>query len=320
MRRFFCSSIVVLGISAAGALAATDTPTPSALFIESIASIDTLPDELSRHAPKSAASTTSVDSIARVILDRTPVIQGIFLIDGSGAVVSTFNRTRKSVAMGNVALKEWFVAAKTDRIPVFGGVVRADDRYCFLKSYPFALTSGKKSSDGVLVVLVDATRFLDQIRLEFGQPFTVTYKSVPFYRSSAETTDMPAHATMSGYADLAIDYGARVPAVTAATRRSFTTALFSTPLAFAFLAGTLLLCILSYFFGRQSQKQSNYKKFLEMEYEKISKEQQKEIHDRALSQVYCEIKRQIETHELKKIEDEIRQKIGLDIEARILVN
>ena len=57
-----------------------------------------------------------------------------------------------------------------------------------------------------------------------------------------------------------------------------------------------------------------------LEYQKLPEETHKMIRDRAISQLYCEIKRQIETHEMDKIQQEVREKLALAYESSLVNN
>ena len=316
----FFSLLILCSLNVKAISDTTGSRTPDAIFLESFSSIDSIAAAVSGTTCKSNNFQRRVDSIVENVLDKNQLIQGVSMLDNSGAVIKDYNRAKKTIAAQNVASRDWFTIPRTGQIPFFGGIVRANSKNCLLKSYPLALD--KNISKGVLVVLVDAAQFLKQIEFQFKNPFTVTYKSVQLYSSSPENTALPFHTTIAGYDNLAISYGAEnisASFVAAPTnQKSPAKTLFSLPLPLMYVIITLVLALISFMWGRSYLKKFKDRRILELEYEKISKEQQKQIHDRALSQVYCEVKRQIETHEMGKIEDEIRHKIEHDVQEKVL--
>jgi len=179
-------------------------------------------------------------------------------------------------------------------------------------------------SPGIIVILIDAALFFEMIEQKTELPFSVSYKTIHLYSSYITDLVLPLQTSLPGFDGLHISYSTTIDPET--VDGSYSPVIQTDKKEFPLLSTILysviivLTCIISFAGGRYVRKQKNYKKLLEIEYERISKEQQKQIYDRALSQVYCEIKRQIETHELKKIEEDIRHKIENEIHDKIVAS
>lgn len=289
-------------------------------FIALLKNTDSVNVQLSQQIVIKNNSDTYIDTLFRNVLNSNPQIYAVLRINHNGKILNDINRDFAANTIGNVKNKVWFKSPMKDGSVFIGGVFTANSRKCFLKTFPLINKEKKNSTYGVLACLIDLEYCLKDLPQKELSHFTLFYDKAIVFQS-----DPPppfSRISIPEFGKLELMY---VPSVisdplTINYHHTTTNSIITdnqTPLtSYLPWALTFLTLAISLCFVIITKPKIKKEELVELEYQKLSEETHKLIYDRAISQLYCEIKRQVETHELNKIQNEVRQKIASDMEPK----
>lgn len=307
-------SLLVLCISTSG----FDMDNASAVFVSHLKKADSVSVFLSQSTLFKKLPDTAIDSLLRDVLDNNPQLYGILRVSQDGKVLNDINRSYNSNATLNVKNRSWFQAFMEKGSSYEGEVFNVNSNVCFLKAYPL---TKKNSASGFLAVLVDLKYCLGELAEESLSPFTLFYDRAIVYQSSEPL--QVSKVTVPDFGKLELIYSTISPQSFEGLSSQNSEKNFSifdqenSPTDFLPWAIALLTVAISLLLIYLSKPRIKKEELIALEYQRIPEETHKQIRDRAISQLYCEIKRQIETHEIDKIQQEVREKLALAYESSL---
>lgn len=309
-------SLLVLCVSTSG----FDMDNASAVFVSHLKKADSVSVFLSQSTLFKKLSETAIDSLLRDVLDSNPQLYGILRVCQDGKVLNDINRSSNSNAALNVKNRSWFQAFMEKGSSYKGEVFNVNSNVCFLKAYPLTKNN---SAAGVLVVLVDLKYCLGELAENSLSPFTLFYDRAIVYQSSEPLQVSKVAVPDFGkleliYSTISPQYFGGLSSQNQNTEKNFS--IFdqkNSPADFLPWAIALLTVGISLLIIYLSKPRIKKEELIALEYQRLPEETHKQIRDRAISQLYCEIKRQIETHEIDKIQQDVREKLALAYESSL---
>lgn len=312
-------SLLVLCVSTSG----FDMDNASVTFLSHLKRADSISEFLSQGVLFDNRSDTAIDSLLRDILDCNPQLYGILRVCQNGTVLNDINRDSNSNTALNVKSRAWFQTPLEKRSSYIGGIFSVNSNICFLKAYPIALNT---SAAGVLAVLIDLKYCLGELTEKCLSPFTLFYDKAIVYQSGpplqVSKVSFPDFGKLELiYSNISPESFIGLSAQNQNLEKNYSIMDQKNP-TIIFLPWTIALLtigisLLIIFLSRHRIKKEE---LIALEYQKLPAETHKLIRDRAISQLYCEIKRQIETHEMDKIQQEVREKLALAYESNLINN
>lgn len=257
-------------------------------------------------------SAESTDSVFSDILKKTPQIYGITKINKNGDIEFDINRSSTISSNQNVKNKNWFRIPLLNAKPHIGGIVNANSKACFLKSYPVMDTSLSQNPDGVIAILIDIDYCLKSFCEKYDHPFSLIYNNSILYQNEPEL--LFSRIRNPEYPSLEFLYANNLqPVADSLIPSPYNQKSSTNMLQTVFLCISAIICIIILSILFLNKHRVKKEDFIAMQYNKLSEETKKLVQERAMSQLYCEIKRQIEIHESDKIENEVREKLYKEI-------
>ncbi|NLL12652.1 MAG: hypothetical protein GX267_04540 [Fibrobacter sp.] len=312
-------SLLVLCVSTSG----FDMDNASAVFISHLKKADSISEFLSQGTLFENRSKTAIDSLLRDILYNNPQLYGILRVCQDGKVLNDINRGTNSNATLNVKNRPWFQTSIEKGSSYTGEVFTVNSNVCFLKSYPLTLNT---SAAGVIAVLIDLKYCLGELAEKSLSPFILFYDKAIVYQSDPPLQVSKVSVPDFGKLELIYSNNSPESFVGFPTQNQKTGKDFSVfnqnnfPTTFLPWTIALLTVGISLLIIYLSKPRIKKEELIALEYQKLPEETHKMIRDRAISQLYCEIKRQIETHEMDKIQQEVREKLALAYESSLVNN
>lgn len=312
-------SLLVLCVSTSG----FDMDNASATFVSQLKKADSISGFISQGALFDNRSDMDIDSLLRDVLYSNPQLYGILRVCQDGKVLNDINRDFNSNTALNVKNRAWFQMPLEKGSSFNGGVFKVNSNVCFLKTYPLTLNA---SAAGVLAVLIDLKYCLGELTEKCLSPFTLFYDKAIVYQSNSALS--VSKVSIPDFGKLELIYGNFSPESfvgLSAQNQDFKKNLSikdqkNSPTHFLPWTITLLTIGISLLTIHLSKPRIKKEELIALEYQKLPAETHKLIRDRAISQLYCEIKRQIETHEMDKIQQEAREKLVLACESKLVNN
>jgi hypothetical protein len=235
------------------------------------------------------------------------------LADTSGIVRFEARRAEKQLLTGvNVKKTRWFSNALQDRENEHTEIVKMDNKKLFLKSW---VSADMKDLRGpcILTVLIDLERILTEFRGKSNTPVALLFNKQIIYESDwvndiGNEVDIP---NLGGIKIAFADIGEQIEPSIVQDKSANDRVLFLIITALSLLIGAGGL--VSFLISQKSLSKIKNESILKLEEEKLSDTEKEKIHKLAVSHVYCEVKRQVETHEI----DAITKKVRGEIEASI---
>lgn len=292
----------------------------SAAFISHLKKTDSISTILSSGNIFTNSSNNATDSLLREILNCNPQLYGILRFSRDGQVLNDVNRDFLSNTSVNVKNRTWFQTPLKSGSPFVGGVLTANSNICFLKTYPLIT---QNITTGVLAILTDLKYCLGELTGNHLSPYTLFYDKAIVYQSdpSLSLTRIP----IPEFGKLELIYNntplTHSPGLSAKNQRPEPEFLITNRGPFSVLLPwsiTILTIAISLLVIHLSKPKIKKEELIALEYQKLSDETHKLIRDRAISQLYCEIRRQIETHEMSKIQQDVREKLALAYESNLV--
>jgi len=309
-------SLLVLCVSTSG----FDMENASADFVSHLKKADSVSISLSKSTLFKNRSETAIDSLLRDVLCSTPQLYGILRVCQDGKVLNDINRSSNSIATFNVKNRSWFQAFMEKGVSYKGDIFNVNSNVCFLKTYPIIKNN---SAIEVLAVLFDLKYCLREMAEKSPSPFILFYDKAIVCQSSKP---LPvSKVTVPEFGNLELIYSNNLPEslISLSSQNQNHEKSFSifdikySPTVFLPWTITLLTIGISLLLIYLSKPRINKEDLIAMEYQRLPEETHKQIRNRALSQLYCEIKRQIETHEMDKIQQEVSEKLALAYESSL---
>lgn len=291
-------------------------------FISHLNKADSVSEYLSHGTLFDNRSDMDVDSLLRDVLYNNPQLYGILRIRNDGKVLNDINRDLKSNTTLNVKKRTWFHAPAEKRSSYIGGIFNVNSNPCFLKSYPINLNT---SSPGVLAVLIDLNYCLRELSEKHPSPFILFYDKAIVYQSDPPL--QVSKVTIPDFGKLELIYSNNSPesfinpTAQMHPNKNYSLMELENPLTVFLPWAIALLAIgISLLIIHLSKPRIKKEELIALEYQRLPEETHKLIRERAISQLYCEIKRQIETHEMDRIHQEVREKLASAYEASLVNN
>jgi hypothetical protein len=291
------------------------------VFISHLKKADSISEFLSQGTLFDNRSKTAVDSLLRDVLYNNPQLYGILRVGHNGKVLNDINRGYISDTTLNVKNRTWFHTPLEKKSPYIGGIFNVNSNICFLKTYPIALNT---SSSGVLAILIDLKYCLGILTEKHPSPFTLFYDKTIVYQSDPPL--QVAKITIPDFGKMELVYSNISPESVDVSAQNHPKKNFSImdlenpPTVFLLWTIALLTIGISLLIIYLSKSRIKKEELIALEYQKLPAETHKLIRDRAISQLYCEIRRQIETHEMDKIKQEVREKLASAYESSLINN
>lgn len=260
---------------------------------------------------------SSIDSLFTYAIKTHPEIYALVYVNTNGSMVSDINRDLISNTLGSVRKKDWFVIPSSTDSPYVAGIVSANSKLCLLKTYPIS----DSTKIGVLAILVELQECLKDLKTSFPFPFLLLYNNTIIYQSDLQ---LPySRIPIPSYKNMEFIYSENSVLQTETMQEeSLNISVFEK--CIRILATTLpwsltsIAVIFSFFFFFSRKNKVTREELVALEYQKLPEQVHKLIHDRAISQLYCEIKRQLETHEIDNIRNEVREKLVNEMKVKIM--
>jgi hypothetical protein len=295
----------------------------SATFVSHLKKADSVSEFLSQGTIFDNRSDTAIDSLLRDVLYSNPQLYGILRVCDNGKVLNDIKRDFNSNSVLNVKNKYWFQASLEKGSSYDGGIFTVNSNICFLKTYPITHNT---SAAGVLAVLIDLKYCLGELAEKCLSPFTLFYDKAIVYQSDpplqVSKVSAPDFEKLELiYSNVPAEHFTGLSAPKKDLQKNFSVWDQNDPPSAFFPWIIILLTIgISLLIIFLSKPRIKKEELIALEYQRLPEETQKMIHDRAISQLYCEIKRQLETHEMDRIQQEVREKLALAYESSLVNN
>lgn len=253
------------------------------------------------------------------LMNERPYIQTILTIDKNGVVLfEDSHHQEKSFAGANVSQNGWFSRTISGDGSQYGEVVKNGSKRVLLNSW----VSGQKTAAGevsVAAVLIDLETVLASVNTMLPVPAALIYNGKILYESNwvqdASRTISSPEIKGLGIAVMNTD-DKPLPTATLLSSISLTDENrlllgISTIALLVGIAGIILFII-----SQSTASKLRNDSYLKLEEEKLSDQEKEKIHKLAVSHVYCEVKRQVETHELHDIESQVRHEIETSVRSK----
>lgn len=306
----FCLLILLIANPADG----FDVKDASAQFISELNTADSIYSCFSQDEIFNYGSKSYIDSLFKNALLKNPQLYAAIKVNQYGEVVSDINRDSSVNSNKNVRNKNWFQIPFFKAVDFNAGIVSANSRLCFLKTYPLFENSENSETSGVLAILIDISYCLNKLKEHCSSPFALFYDSSIIYQSNPDKSFLPVKIPQYGRMEL-VFFEERGDSIlpNVVTKEKYPRPAFTWMLIVILIPAIIVIT-------RFIRPKINREELVALEYKNLPEETHKLIHDRAVSQLYCEIKRQLELHESVKIEQEIRNKLHSEIEKKITEN
>jgi Mor family transcriptional regulator len=279
-----------------------------------------LADSIVKSKLNSYSSSEKSDSSFDALLVQNPFIFGFSIANDKGDLEYETNKGVKPFYRKKSFLKEnWFSIPFSEKKTFDGGIVRASNRTCILRSYPL-FDKHTTSTSGVCAVLIDFEYCCEKLKENYNEPFSLYFRKTLVYANNCiQGPILSSASAVSGCDGLEFNnckpdtLPDNVQSSLAEINSQHKTSIIN-PLLWTF---SIIVLISAFYLGLNIKSRKTLKeKLIQQEYNKLSDEKRKQIYNLARSQIYCEIKRQIETHESTRIEAEIRKKIETEVEIK----
>jgi Pyruvate/2-oxoacid:ferredoxin oxidoreductase gamma subunit len=297
--------------------AGTDAP-----VIGMLNQIDVAVKEIKNKCNSDISKATEFKNWCDSLLKKQPHIHTVLIADNKGKVLFECSRHIEKSSIGtNVSKNDWFSNTVSNKSTEYYEVVKNGDKRVLLNSW----VSGQKmvpDAESVIVVLIDLEMVLTSVNDLLPAPAALLYNGKVLYESNwvmdasrmISTTEMKGlEIAVMNTNDQILPNATLVPSISLADENS----LFLGIAIVALLVGItgIILFTISQNTALKLRKDS----YLKLEEEKLSDQEKEKIHKLAVSHVYCEVKRQVETHELHDIESQVRREIETSIRNKPII-
>lgn len=302
-------SILVIS-SSASSLPVLDASVQN-LFNQTNASIEMLKKKASADC-----AFKEFTSLSDSIVKKHKTLHSIVVSDTEGRVLYEASHTEtKSLAGVNISKNRWFLNALQGKSMVYEEIVKIENKKVLLKSW---VSSGLKDDHGpfLIAVLIDLEEILAAISRNTTAPSALLYNGQIVYESdwisgTDNVIDLPEFSGIK----IAVAKGGELntsvePIHVSANERTFLLVIT----VLSVLVG--MAGVVSYLINQKTVARMKDVAWIKMEEEQLSDKEKEKIHNLAVSHIYCEIKRQVETHELEDITKKVRGEIEESIRNR----
>jgi hypothetical protein len=259
-------------------------------------------------------TTTDFKSFSDSILKSQIFIQSILICDKYGKILFDNNREQaQSLTEKNMKKSTWFTRTLQNNDQSHFEIVRVNTKKILLKSW---ITSDKTNLDDLRIValLIDLEKIITEIDYNTQNPVALLFNGQIIYESNwiqdaSEKTVIP---TMGGV-EIAIANDQEQGGVSQTQSGNHLSMVSDKNLFWIIMILSLIIGVAGIvwaIFSKTLFSKLKNDAYLRIEEEKLSDEEKDKIHKMAVSHVYCEVKRQVETHELKNIEMQVRSEIA----------
>jgi hypothetical protein len=288
-------------------------PSVSKLFNQIEASFELI----NKNINETSNTNTDFKSFSDTILKKQIFIQSILICDKNGKVLLDNNQDQTQIfSEKNMKKSAWFTRTLQNNDKSHFEIVKVNTKKILLKSW---IIKDKSNPDDlkIVAVLIDLEKIIGEIDYNTHNPVALLFNGHIIYESNwiQDASEKTAVPTVGGL-EIAIAKNQENGGV-AQTLSGNSLSLVSDKNLF------WIILILSLFIGVAGIVWAIFSKtlfsklkndaYLRIEEEKLSDVEKDKIHKMAVSHVYCEVKRQVETHELKNIEMKVRSEIASSV-------
>ncbi len=271
-----------------------------------------------RDITKPADLKSWCDSLLKV----QPYIHTVMAVDSKGTVLFECSCNQEKSSVGaNVSKNGWFSNTSSENATEHFEIVKAGDKRVLLNSW---VASQKKvpGAASVVAVLIDLEMVLTAVSTGQSSPAALLYNGKILYESNwvKDASRVISNPGIKGLEIAVMNTNEQtLPNATLVSSISLAdeNRLLLGIAIVALLVGItgIILFIISQSTATKLRKDS----YLKLEEEKLSEQEKEKIHKLAVSHVYCEVKRQVETHELHNIESQVRREIETSIRKKPII-
>jgi hypothetical protein len=270
-------------------------------------------DKVNNDATSNAADLkTWCDSL----MSKCPYIYTILNVDNNGAILFEDSRYKeKSLEGGNVSKSGWFSNTIGGSASQNVEIVKIGSKRILLNSW----VSGQKVAVGgvaVAAVLIDLETVLASVNTMLPVPAALVYNGKTIYESNwvqdaGKTINSPQikglGIAVMNTNDHPLPNATLIPSISLTDENRLFLGIAIVSLLIG-ISGIILFIV-----SQSTASKLRNDSYLKLEEEKLSDQEKEKIHNLAVSHVYCEIKRQVETHELHDIESQVRHEIETSV-------
>jgi hypothetical protein len=255
-------------------------------------------------------------SLSDSILKKQKMLHSIIVSDTDGRVYfETAQAGTSSMAGVTINRNRWFSNALQGNTTTYEEIVKIDNKKVLLKSW---VSSGLKGEHGpfLIAVLIDLEEILIAFSKNTTAPSAQLYNGQIVYESdwissTKNIIDIPElNGIKIAFAQSSQQYGSSESINDSADEKT----LLLIITALSVLVG--IAGVVSFLISQKTTSKMKDVAWLKMEEEQLSDEEKEKIRKLAVSHVYCEIKRQVETHEMEDITKKVREEIKESIRTR----
>lgn len=295
-------SILVLSSSA------SSLPVPDAsvqnLFNQTNASIEMLKKKASADC-----AFKEFTSLSDSIVKKHKTLHSIVVSDTEGMVLYEASPTETKLLTGvNISKNRWFSNALQGKSSVYEEIVKIENKKVLLKSW---VSAGKKDDHGpfLIAVLIDLEEILTAISRNTTAPLALLYNGQIVYESdwisgTDNVIDLPEFSGVKIAVAKGGELNASVEPIHVSANERTLLLIITVLSVLVGIAG-----VVSYLINQKTVARMKDVAWIKMEEEQLSDKEKEKIHNLAVSHIYCEIKRQVETHELEDITKKVRGEI-----------
>ncbi|HEX2955312.1 MAG TPA: hypothetical protein VHO70_00685 [Chitinispirillaceae bacterium] len=261
---------------------------------------------------------TSMDNLkiwCDSLLKEQPCIYSIITADSNGTVFFEQGRYQeKMITEVNVSKISWFLKTIQGKTSENVEIVKFEGKKVMLNSW--VSTSMVPGTKSVAAVLTDLEMVLSYVNLMHPAPAALLYNGKIIYESNWVQDDsriisVPEvkglEIAVMNTDVQSLPFATLVPSMSLAHENR----LFLGIAIVSLLVG--IMGIILFIINQNVASKLRNDAYLKLEEEKLSNQEKEKIHNLAVSHVYCELKRQVETHELQEIESQVRHEIETSI-------
>jgi hypothetical protein len=274
--------------------------------------IDAAVKEIKNRVNSDMIKDTGIKNWCDSLMNEQPYINTVLTTDNKGTVLFECNRNQEKSSIGiNVSKNGWFTKTISGTETEYFDVVKNGNSRVLLTSWVFdqKMIPGAVS---VAVVLIDLEKVLTSVDNMVPAPAALIYNGKVLYESNwvKDASRVISNPEIKGLeiavmntADQHLQNATIMPSLSLADENRLLLGIAIVSLLIG-IAGIILFII-----SQNTASKLRNDSYLKLEEEKLSEQEKEKIHKLAVSHVYCEVKRQVETHELHDIESQVRHEI-----------
>jgi hypothetical protein len=256
------------------------------------------------------------------LMKEQPYINTVLTTDNKGTVLFECNRHQEKSSVGmNVSKYGWFTKTISGNETEYFEVVKNGNRRVLLNSWVFdqKMVPGAVS---VAAVLIDLEKVLISVNNMVPAPAALIFNGKVLYESNwvKDASRVISNPEIKGL-EIAVMNTNDQPLPNATIVSSLSLADENRLLLGIAIVALLIgiAGIILFIMSQNNASKLRNDSYLKLEEEKLSEQEKEKIHKLAISHVYCEVKRQVETHELHDIELQVRHEIETSIRNKPII-